>query len=474
MSKRKKAGGRKRLPEKNQSVPAETTKNESAWADHEDNMNDFLEYDSLNSNNMENENQQKADLNRELSKNEFKGNAPCEHEAMGNETCTDGTPEDEKMLEPDEIIQSMDAADEEQFAESETGGAALTETGSEGNGREQNSKHYLYQWKQWLIGVILIFLAALYLLNNSSKNMETNLPQEAETAIIESQSETAAETKTVRVTGTSDADELDISATGENGTTTEENQSETENLNTTSSATESETETENWQQTIFGDSENSILSSIKVSGLTEDQKEKTGYRESDFLMALSAFLSNNDLAGVTEATFENEIPCSSEGAFAFSVSMDNSEKQLTVIMYPDYPGQYILLIEEAQETEEESYTEEESEMQNESEADEQAQDVIEIQSGQSSSETERSYDATTLSVTGIPTTLLNYLANRYELQYTLYDYLYRNGYSEVTAAAVSSYEIDADTRTATITFTLSDGSSLTGIYNRDENSYSYY
>ncbi|MCD7819798.1 MAG: hypothetical protein LUH07_12240, partial [Lachnospiraceae bacterium] len=322
--------------------------------------------------------------------------------------------------------------------------------------------------------VILIFLAALYLLNNSSRNTETNLPQETETVITESEDETAAATKTVRVTGTSDADELDISAAGENGTTTEENQSEAENLNTTSSATESETETENWQQTIFGDSENSILSSIKVSGLTEDQKEKTGYRESDFLMALSAFLSDNDLAGVTEVTFENEIPCSSEGAFAFNASMDNSEKQLTVIMYPDYPGRYILLIEEAQETEEESDAEEESEMQNESEADEQTQDAIEIQSGQSSSETERSYDATTLSVTGIPTTLLNYIANRYELQYTLYDYLYRNGYSNVTAAAVSSYEIDADTRTATITFTLSDGSSLTGIYNRDENSYLYH
>ncbi|MCD8074807.1 MAG: hypothetical protein LUF27_07195 [Lachnospiraceae bacterium] len=76
-------------------------------------------------------------------------------------------------------------------------------------------------------------------------------------------------------------------------------------------------------------------------------------------------------------------------------------------------------------------------------------------------------------MTGIPTTLLNYLSNRYELQYTLYDYLYRNGYSDVTAAAISSYEIDEDTRTATITFTLSDGSSLTGIYSRDDNSYSY-
>lgn len=473
MSKRKKAGGRKRLPEKNQSVSAETTKNESAWADHEDNIYDFLKYDSRSSNNAENENQEKAELNRELLENEVKGNAPCDYETMGNETCTDGILEDEKMLEPDEIIQSKDTADEEQLAESDTGAAALAETGSEENAREQNSKHFLYQWKQWLIGVILIFLAALYLLNNSAKNMETNLSQETETAIIESESETAAATKTVQVTGTSDVDVSDISDAGENGITTEENQNEAENLSGTSSDAENETETEDWQQIIFGDSENTILPSIKVSGLTEEQKEKTGYRESDFLTALSVFLSDNDLAGVTEVTFENEIPCSSEGAFAFRASMENSEDRLTVIMYPDYPGQYILLLGETQETAEESDRVEEAETQNESEADEQTQDAIEIQSGQGTSETERSYDATTLSVTGIPTTLLNYLANRYELQYTLYDYLYRNGYSNVTAAAVSSYEIDADTRTATITFTLSDGSSLTGIYNRDENSYLY-
>ncbi len=473
MSKRKKAGGRKRLPEKNQSVSVETTKNESAWADHEDNINDFLKYDSRSSNNAENENQEKAELNRELLENEVKGNAPCDYETMGNETCTDGISEDEKMLEPDEIIQSKDMADEEQLAESETGADALAETGSEENDREQNSKHFLYQWKQWLIGVILIFLAALYLLNNSSKNMETNLSQETETAIIESESETAAATKTIRVTGVSDADETEISAAEASDIATERNQSEIETLNGTSSDAENENETMDWQQTIFGNSESMILSSIKVIGLTEEQKEKSGYRESDFLMALSAFLTDNDLSEVTEIVFENEIPCSSEGAFAFSVSMDNSENQLIVIMYPDYPGQYILLLEETQETAEKSDRVEEAETQNESEADEETQEAIEIQSGQGSSETERSYDATTLSVTGIPTTLLNYLANRYELQYTLYDYLYRNGYNNVTAAAVSSYEIDADTRTATITFTLSDGSSLTGFYNRDENSYSY-
>ncbi|MCD7957408.1 MAG: hypothetical protein LUG93_17015 [Lachnospiraceae bacterium] len=473
MSKRKKAGGRKQLPEKNQSVPVETSKNESAAIDQEDNMNDFQEYEIRNGEKRKSEIQEKADLNKELPENEYEGNAACEHETMSGETCAGDIPEDEEMQESEESIQSKNAADKEQSAELETEATVLVEgeSGEEESG--QNNKKYLYQWRQWLIGVLLIFLAAVYLLNNSSKNTETNLPQETETAITESESETAAAIQTVQVTGTSEANESEISAAEEDDTTAENNQSVAETLNESSPDDETETETEGWQQIIFGDSENIILSSIRVSGLTEEQKEKSGYRESDFLTALSAFLSDNDLTGVTEITFENEIPCSSEGAFAFSASMDNSENRLTVIMYPDYPGQYILLIEDAKEPAEESDTEEESERQTESAGDEQAQDAIEVQSGQSSAETERSYDATTLSVTGIPMTLLNYLANRYELQYTLYDYLYRNGYSDVTAAAVSSYEIDADTRTATIIFTLSDGSSLTGIYNRDENSYSY-
>ncbi|MCD8012530.1 MAG: hypothetical protein LUG99_05055 [Lachnospiraceae bacterium] len=473
MSKRKKAGGRKRLPEKNQSVPVETSKNESAAIDQEDNMNEFQEYEIRNGEKRKSEIQEKAELNKELPENEFEGNVACEHETMGGETCTGGIPEDEEMQESEEIIQNKNAADEEQSVEAEAEAAALVEAASGEDDSGQNSKNYLYQWRQWLIGVLLIFLAAVYLFNNGSKNTETNLPQETETAITESESEATAAIQTVQVTGTSDADESEISAAGEDDTTAEKNQSEAETLNGSSPDAETEIETEDWQQTIFGDSENIILSSIKVSGLTEEQKEKSGYRESDFLKALAAFLTDNDLTGVTEVVFEKEISCSSGGAFAFSASMDNSENRLTVIMYPDYPGQYILLIEDVKESAEESYIEEEPERQTASEADEQTQDVIEVQSGQSSSETERSYDATTLSVTGIPTTLLNYLANHYELQYTLYDYLYRNGYSDVTVAAVSSYEIDADTRTATINFTLSDGSSLTGIYNRDENSYSY-
>ena len=83
------------------------------------------------------------------------------------------------------------------------------------------------------------------------------------------------------------------------------------------------------------------------------------------------------------------------------------------------------------------------------------------------------YDATALSVLSVPSTLVNYLDNRYELQYTLYDFLYRNGKRDVTAASVENYSIDPDNRIATISLKLDDGSMVTGTYKKDANEYSY-
>ena len=83
------------------------------------------------------------------------------------------------------------------------------------------------------------------------------------------------------------------------------------------------------------------------------------------------------------------------------------------------------------------------------------------------------YDATALSVLSVPSTLVNYLDNRYELQYTLYDFLYRNGKKDVAAASVENYTIDPDNRIATISLKLDDGSLVTGTYKKDTNEYSY-
>ncbi|MCD7883381.1 MAG: hypothetical protein LUI87_06720 [Lachnospiraceae bacterium] len=95
------------------------------------------------------------------------------------------------------------------------------------------------------------------------------------------------------------------------------------------------------------------------------------------------------------------------------------------------------------------------------------------QTGSVSIQAEAQYNAASLSVTGIPNTLLNYIANRYELQYTLYDFLWKKGYRNNVSTSVSDYEIDPDARCATIYFILSDGSSVTGIYDLDANSYTY-
>ena len=73
----------------------------------------------------------------------------------------------------------------------------------------------------------------------------------------------------------------------------------------------------------------------------------------------------------------------------------------------------------------------------------------------------------------VPSTLSNYLDNKYELQYTLYDWLYRNGKQNVSTAAVGSFDIDPDDRIAEIVFELDDGSTVYGSYDKDSNSYEY-
>ena len=92
---------------------------------------------------------------------------------------------------------------------------------------------------------------------------------------------------------------------------------------------------------------------------------------------------------------------------------------------------------------------------------------------QNTAQTEEKYDATNLTIMAVPSTLSNYLDNKYELQYTLYDYLFRNGKRGVSTAAVGSFDIDPDDRIAEIAFELDDGSTVYGSYDKDSNSYEY-
>lgn len=227
-----------------------------------------------------------------------------------------------------------------------------------------------------------------------------------------------------------------------------------------------------WQEVIFGEKRSGVAASITVSGLTGQQKARMAFRESDFVQAASGYLRG---AGIqtNKIEFQEEIGCSSENAWVFRAALDGEkEKALYVLLYADYPGKFIFFLQDLSDI----ITAAGAENAQPETGWVQPQPVqIQTEALQTESpKTEASYDATRLSIQDIPVTLLNYLSNKYELQYSLYDYLYRNGYRSVTWASVSEYEILADTGEAKITFFLSDGSNLTGIYKRSDNTYTYH
>lgn len=88
-------------------------------------------------------------------------------------------------------------------------------------------------------------------------------------------------------------------------------------------------------------------------------------------------------------------------------------------------------------------------------------------------ETENTYDASRFSIRRLPEELKNYIGNEYLLQYELYHYLYGRENQAATDAAVTGYQIDADTRRAEVTFSVSDGSVVTGIYWLDSGSWEF-
>ena len=96
-----------------------------------------------------------------------------------------------------------------------------------------------------------------------------------------------------------------------------------------------------------------------------------------------------------------------------------------------------------------------------------------LQNQPPSVEAENTYDAANLEVRAISRQLYNYLKNPYELQYGLYDYLYKNGIRNVSTATVSSYEIDADRRCASITLSIDGGRIIKALYLLDSNTYSF-
>lgn len=235
----------------------------------------------------------------------------------------------------------------------------------------------------------------------------------------------------------------------------------TEPAETKAAETETIRESADWKNSIFGEAKTGISTQISIAGLSSAEKEELGFKESDFVRRVSDFL-NTERLEVKTITFTDKVSCSSEHAVAYLAELDNvTDQVLQVLLFPEYPGYYLLTLQEVQTLVIPVTQQTEAPVQPQTES-------VSVPQN-----TEASYDAMNLSILGIPETLLNYIDNRYELQYSLYRYLYSKGYTQMESATVTDYSIDSSVRKATIHFQLTDGTSVTGTYKKDDNSYSY-
>ena len=228
-----------------------------------------------------------------------------------------------------------------------------------------------------------------------------------------------------------------------------------------------------------------------VTGFTDREKREIGFLESDFLKDAGAFLAKQQIQ-TKRIIIEDRIASSSDVGIAFQGRLEGKDEYiLDILFYPDLPGEYVFLLRNVKGNERgnSAGSETQSSRQNSD------QNASQIQNDQNSAPSQdagqqtvteqntaaaetaapsqNSYDATKLSVKKIPETLLNYIDNRYEFQYSLYDWLYNHGKKEVATASVTDYSIDGDARQATIELQLSDGSKLTATYDKSSNKYSF-
>lgn len=207
---------------------------------------------------------------------------------------------------------------------------------------------------------------------------------------------------------------------------------------------------------------------LKISCLSAGVKEQLSFREADFITELTGFLQEQKME-VSEIRFKEEIMTSAESVSGYQIEILGKENlQLLAFFFPKLPGQYLFAVSEK----EEQISQENSDLMQVM----QTEISVPVQNQSETAETvkENPYDATTLSITGIPEKLLNYLDNRYELQYSLYDYLYKNGYRDVKKVSVESYAVTGDEQKAEIIFSISDGETVKGIYSKENNTYLFY
>ena len=248
---------------------------------------------------------------------------------------------------------------------------------------------------------------------------------------------------------------------------------------------------QDWQETVFGSHAAGVVTfPISVKGLTENEKNLTGFRESDFIRELSTFLAANNLRS-SSVTFTGSISCSADQAAAYTADLNgSSDWKLMVVFYPEYPGKYLFsLIRKEQTIRKEEPSAKSSETRQQVPASSVSGTVPASQAVQpqqlyyqeqpapvqqrSTEETQDAYDAMELTIGNLPEELENYLSNSYELQYELYDFLFQRGIRNAKKASVTDYYIDAKDRSSSIQIRIEGVGTVTAIYDRDSNSYSF-
>ena len=201
---------------------------------------------------------------------------------------------------------------------------------------------------------------------------------------------------------------------------------------------------------------------VKISGLSANTKESLSFREADFQAALTSFLQKQNIK-TSSVTIEKEVMTSEKNIVGYQLSVSGKEEiELLAYFFPKLPGQFFFTVLEKQEKQEIVSQPQTQIVQTEAAA------------TQLRTEANDRYDASTLTISEIPEKLLNYLDNRYKLQYSLYDYLYKNGYRIVKNVTVEDYTIDAENQIAEIRIRLEGGELLTGRYEKVNNRYSFY
>ena len=226
------------------------------------------------------------------------------------------------------------------------------------------------------------------------------------------------------------------------------------------------------------DGQSGISPYLTIAGLTDKEKRDSGFVESDFLSAAGLFLKERGIS-TKRIIVENAIECSAPDGMAFQARLEKQDGySFQFILFRLLPGEYVFTLQKLdEEVQPETLTTENSSLQTDaaavSPAGQQGQVQMQTAVTQPQTSAASDYDATSLTINSVPEELLNYLDNEYVFQYSLYDYLYRNGKKDVRSARVTGYSIDSVERKALIRVELDDGSKLSASYDKSSSSYSF-